>query len=104
MQNYFHQNQSKKMMLGRLHPPNTWVRGGLFPQEPDAFVFNLPNQLVIGYHWLAFLNRQSTLSSKSQFTRSFEYKIDHNSKNKNRKIDYSLFQHIAYLPCKYDHF
>ena len=38
-------------------------------------------QLVIGYHWLAFLNQvhkqSKTQSTGSQFTRNFEYKIDH---------------------------
>ena len=41
-----HQNRSKKNMLG-----------GLRPQAPDAFGLNPPGQLVIGYHWLAFLNQ-----------------------------------------------
>ena len=27
------------------------------PQAPDRFGLNPPSQLVIGYHWLAFLNQ-----------------------------------------------
>ena len=42
-------------MLGGLRPPHT--PPGARPQAPDAFGLNLPGQLVIGYHWLAFLNQ-----------------------------------------------
>ena len=30
---------------------------GLRPQATHAFGLNPPNQLVIGYHWLALLNQ-----------------------------------------------
>ena len=44
-------------MLGGWNPLNLPFFGGLFPQAPDAFGFNPPSQLVLGYHWLAFLNQ-----------------------------------------------
>ena len=48
-----------------LHTP---LRGSA-PQAPDYFGFNPPNQLVIGYDWLAFLNHvrkeSKTQSSKT---------------------------------------
>ena len=54
-------------MLEELHPPKTSVfvwgfiphipHWGLRPQAPDAFGLNPPTQLVLGYHWLAFLNQ-----------------------------------------------
>ena len=30
---------------------------GLQPQALDTFGWNIPSQLVIGYHWLTFLNQ-----------------------------------------------
>ena len=30
---------------------------GFRPQAPDAFGLNPPSQLVLGYHWLAFVNQ-----------------------------------------------
>ena len=57
------------------------VLKGLRPQAPDAFGLNTPNQLVIGYHWLAFLNQAR---KNPQFTTIIEYKIDHISKTKYR--------------------
>ena len=39
-----------------LYTPNPTHRG-LRTQAPDAFELNRPGQLVIGYHWLAFLNQ-----------------------------------------------
>ena len=30
---------------------------GLHPQTPNPFGWNHPSQLVIGYHWLVFLNQ-----------------------------------------------
>ena len=46
-----HQNQSRKKI----------ILGGLSPQAPDAFGLNLPSQLVIGYHWLAFPDHSLTV-------------------------------------------
>ena len=48
-------------------------------QAPDAFRLNPPSQLVIEYHWLAFLNHPN-----------FRCIFHDDSKNKNRKID-SIF-------------
>ena len=87
MQKKIHQNQIKKMMLGgsaSLSPP---VRRGLHSQAPDAFRLNPRRQLVIGYYWLAFLNQvgKDSQSSKSQFSKNFQYKINHIPKTKNYK-------------------
>ena len=38
------------------------------------------------HYWLAFLNQVRQKFSSPQFTTNFEYKIDHISKTKNRKI------------------
>ena len=51
-------------------------------KAPDAFGLNHPSQLVIGYHWLAFLNQVRKYLSP-QFTTHVEYKIDHISKTRN---------------------
>ena len=59
---------------------------GLRPQAPDSFGLNSLRQLVIRYHWLAFLSqvcKESKTSSSNlgpQFNKNFEYKIDHISK------------------------
>ena len=56
----------KNIMLGVSVPQNLPFRGGLRPHHPqprhrppapDGFGLNPPSQLVIGYHWLAFLNQ-----------------------------------------------
>ena len=55
-------------MLGELHPLNHPIHDGLVheglgPPHPaptqaqDVFGLNRPSQLVIGHHWLAFLNQ-----------------------------------------------
>ena len=52
---------------------------------PDAFGLNPSNKLVLGYHWIAFLNQ--FIGSKNLVSVHYEpleYKIDHISKtNKN---------------------
>ena len=81
------------------------VRGGLRPLHPlasDYFGVNPPSQLVIGYHWLAFLNQvRKNVLVPDQFTTNVEYKIDHILKTKNRnKKTHELknpFQSIAHL-------
>ena len=53
------------------------------PKASHAFGLNPPNQLVIGYHWLTFLN-QVRNNLCSQFTMNVEYKIDHASKSEEK--------------------
>ena len=46
-----------KIVSGELHPselPDAW---GHRSQAPNAFGLKPPSQLVIGYHWLAFLSQ-----------------------------------------------
>ena len=55
-------NNKKRIVLGGLHPPNPQfltppMHRGLWPRALDAFRLNLSSQLVLGYYWLAFLNR-----------------------------------------------
>ena len=56
-----------------------------------TFGLNTPSQLVIGYHWLAFLNQvgkqtvENTVVPSPQFTGNFDY-FDRISKTKNCKI------------------
>ena len=38
-------------------PLNRTVHRGLCPHTLGAFGLNLPSQVVIGYHWLEFLNQ-----------------------------------------------
>ena len=45
------------MFIRGLRTPKSPVSGGLHPQAPHAVGLNPPSQLVIGYHWLAFLNQ-----------------------------------------------
>ena len=49
------------------------------PQASAVFGLHPPSQLVIGYHWLAFLSQVRKCS------KNFWYKIDHISHTKNRK-------------------
>ena len=55
----FMKTWAKKIMLGRLRPPkspSSW--GASSPTMPQTFFeLNPHGQLVIGYHWLAFLNQ-----------------------------------------------
>ena len=55
--------------------PHTRHRG-LCAQVPDALILNLPTQLVIGYHWLTFLNQARKISGVS-IQYDVDYKIDH---------------------------
>ena len=101
-------NSEKKIISGglRLLKP-TGKRGGgdeaphqrLHLQAPDTFGLNPPSHLVIGYHWLAFLNQVCKRRSP-QFTRNFVYKIDHISKTKNHTLSKAYinpFQNIAHF-------
>lgn len=54
---------------------NFFVLLGLHPLAPDVFGLNARSQLVIGYQWLAFLNQ--VLKNLFQFSKNFEYKIEH---------------------------
>ena len=47
------------------------------PQAPDAFGLNPPSQLVLRYHWLAFLNLVLGSKSLSSLLTIVYYKIDH---------------------------
>ena len=76
------------MMLGRHCPtkiPGSWgprPSPGILSSGPYSLRFIPPCQLVIGYHWLAFLNQ---VRKESQFIKKFENKIDHISKANGRK-------------------
>ena len=60
-----HQNRSNRNYFRELHPLKPHSSRGAFPTlpplhplpTPDTCGLNLPSQLVIGYHWLAFLNK-----------------------------------------------
>ena len=62
--------------------------GGLRSQASDAFGLHPPSQLVLGYHWLAFLNQicKNCYFEKvsSSLLTTVEYKIDYISKTENR--------------------
>ena len=47
----------KKLCQGDPTPETSQFVGGFAPHTPDAFGINPPSQLVIAYHWLAFLNQ-----------------------------------------------
>ena len=69
-------------MSGGPQPPkpnSLWVP----TPGPDAFRLNSSSQLVIGYHWFAFLNQ---VPKNPKFTTNVEYKINHNSKLKIAKL------------------
>ena len=73
--------------MGGIAPPHS--PPGDPPQAPRCFGLNPPSQLVIWYHWLAFLKQVRNnlpILSSSQFTTNVEHKIDHISKTKYRKI------------------
>ena len=59
---------SQFFLLGRLRLPKppVFVRE-LRPQAPNAFGLNRPSQLILGYHWLAFLNQVWNNLSSPQF-------------------------------------
>ena len=63
-------------MLGGSTPLNPPVRGGLAPHTQDAFELDPPIQLVIGYHWLAFLNQIPEISIENIVKRIKEIKSD----------------------------
>ena len=80
----------KPLVRGELNP-HTRHRG-FHHQTPDKFGFNPPSNLVIGYHWLAFLNQVHKILASPQFTTNVEYKIDHISKTKNRASFMQIFE------------
>ena len=56
------------------HTPYQW----LLPQAPDCSALNPRSQLVIGYHWLAFLNSVSVSKISVE-----QLKMKKNCKRKN---------------------
>ena len=109
----------KKFMFGVLPPLNPPFCRGFRPQSPDAFELNPHSQLDLGYHWFSGIDHISktknrtkknllTKKSVSGHCSSFEIffdifgllfwwkhlkivnKINHNSKNRNRKIDFTF--------------
>ena len=50
-------NLVKKCWVKKLKKKN-YAREALPPKSPSLWCLNPPNQLVIGYHWLAFLNHE----------------------------------------------
>ena len=58
------------------------------PQAPGCFWLKPPRPLVIGYHWITFLNQ---VPKNLPFSKNFEYNIDHSSKYINQKIVFSYF-------------
>ena len=83
--------------MGGFTPPP-----GLRPWTPHAFGLNPPTQLVIGYHWFAFLNqiRKNLFQVPDQFTTNVDYKIDYISKTinrtkKNSRTQTSVSEHSA---------
>ena len=79
-----------------------FMLGGLRPQAPAVFGLNPPSQVVIRYHWLAFLNQvRKNRQFPSSLLTTVDYKIDHISKtNKNYNRTHELenpFQNIAHL-------
>ena len=66
-----------KNLSERLHLPKPRFVGGFDPhiphrglhlQAPDAFGLNPPSQLVLGYHWLVFLNQVNKESQTQSST------------------------------------
>ena len=86
----------KPFYVRRVPPPGScgvWFllpHMGLRPQAPDVFGLKPPSQLVIGYHWLAFLNQIRKNVLRAQFTSNVVYKIDHISKTKNCQIQCTI--------------
>ena len=65
-------------MLGGLQPPKLpgslgasapYPRPGFHSQAPTDFGLNPPGQLVIGYHWLAFLNQVKSETYNRNFVK-----------------------------------
>ena len=52
-------------------------RRRLLPPAPDAFGLDPPSQLVLEYHWLAFLNQVHKNQVPISMLTTVEYKIDH---------------------------
>ena len=85
------------VFVGGFTPHIPHLRRRLNPQAPDNFGLNPSGQLVIGYHWLAFLNQIHHPSSlrmlNTKSTISQKLKI---AQKKTKQLKNS-FQNIAYL-------
>ena len=81
------------------------ISGGPVPlnlcQTPDISGLNPPNQLLIGYHWLAFQNKVRKNILRPQFTINDEWKNNHTSKTKETHELKNPFQNIAHLLRQY---
>ena len=79
MQNTFSSKSEQIKYYGAPPPLNPRFVRGYALHTPASYIIGLYplSQLVIGYHWLFFEN-------SPQFTKNFEYKIDHISNTKNR--------------------
>ena len=76
-----------------------FVLEGLHPLGPDAFEFNSPSQLVIGYHWLAFLDQVRKIFAN--FLRIWSTKLTISKKLKIDKILFSqVLEHCTYFVTK----
>ena len=64
-------------------------------QISNAFGLNPPSQLVIGYHWLTFLNQVR----KNFLFKNFEFIISHICKTKNRKYRKMVLSTRGVLLC-----
>ena len=99
-----------RIFLGGLCPPNplffvgawppTFPTGGSAP-GCDAFGFNPPSQLVLGYLWLAFLNRQFTvplLNTKLTISQKLT------KTGKNSRTEENAFRTLRIFEKKHDFF
>ena len=90
-------------MLRKLRPhkiPVSWGDLPPRPRAPDAFGLNLPIDLVIGYHRLAFLNQVRKLFQVPyQFSTKVMYKNDHISITIIRRKKNSLAKKIRLDYC-----
>ena len=71
---------------------------GLHLHARNAFRLNAPSQLVIGYHWFAFLNQVLWTWITSLFNEKLT--ISQKLKNRTKKLK-KPFQNIAYLLGRY---
>ena len=95
-------NVCKKKVI-KIGAKKKFVRKAL-PPSSEIFRLNPHSQLVIGYHWLTFLNHVCK-QSKSQFTRNFEHKFDHILKTKILKISSTFIsEHCSSYGTKNWHF
>ena len=77
-----------------------FMLGGHQPQFPNPFWLNLPSQLVISYHWLAFLNQVRKKSPNFTVNHCWihnrPYLENYQKLKKNHELK-NLFQNIAHL-------